>query len=166
MHEQLQFSDYSEWLDEGTEALVRDIADRATAKQAVGEPVRASQYELEISHDDDLGVYRASISDDVVANLSYKVVGHRVVLLSTSVLPQFRNHGIATALIGHALDDIRGTGRTVTIICPAVREFMDHYRSTRTCSTRTGPASARRPAPADSASPRYSTVPRKDRRRA
>lgn len=127
MHQQFQFSDYSEWLDEGTEALVRDIADRATAKQAVGEPVRASQYELEISHDDDLGVYRAGISDGVVANLSYKVVGHRVVLLSTSVLPQFRNHGIATALIGHALDDIRGTGRTVTIICPAVREFMDHY---------------------------------------
>jgi predicted GNAT family acetyltransferase len=59
--------------------------------------------------------------------LTYKIVGHRFVLLSTSVVPGFRKHGIATELIAHVLDDIRGSGRTVTIICPAVREFMDHY---------------------------------------
>jgi hypothetical protein len=40
---------------------------------------------------------------------------------------RFPQHGIATELIAHVLDDVRGSGRTVTVVCPAVREFMDHY---------------------------------------
>jgi predicted GNAT family acetyltransferase len=127
LHDQLQFSDYSEWLDEGTEALVNNIADGAKAQEAASRPVRGSDYELDITHDADLAVYRAWINSDEVAILTYKVVGHRFVLLSTSVVPGFRKHGIATELIAHVLDDVRGSGRTVTVICPAVREFMDHY---------------------------------------
>jgi predicted GNAT family acetyltransferase len=127
LHGQLHFSDYGEWLDEGTEALVRNIADGAQAQKTASRPVRGSDYELDITHDADLAVYRAWINDDEVAILTYKIVGPRFVLLSTSVVPGFRRHGIATELIAHVLDDIRGSGRTVTIICPAVREFMDHY---------------------------------------
>lgn len=127
LHDQLQFSDYSEWLDESTEALVNNIADGASAQAAASRPVRGSDYELDITHDADLAVYRAWINSDEVAMLTYKIVGHRFVLLSTSVVPGFRKHGIATELIAHVLDDIRGSGHTVTVICPAVREFMDHY---------------------------------------
>jgi predicted GNAT family acetyltransferase len=127
LHEQFRFSDYSEWLDEGTEALVSNIADGARAQKSASRPVRDSDYELDITHDADLAVYRAWINDDEVAILTYKIVGHRFVLLSTSVVPGFRNHGIATELIAHVLDDIRGSGRTVTVICPAVREFIDHH---------------------------------------
>jgi predicted GNAT family acetyltransferase len=127
LHDQLQFSDYSEWLDEGTEALVHNIAEDARAREAPSRPVRGSDYELDITHDADLAVYRAWINSDEVAILTYKIVGHRVVLLSTSVVPGYRKHGIATELIAHVLDDVRGSGRTVTVICPAVREFMDHF---------------------------------------
>ena len=127
LHEQFRFSDYSEWLDEGTEALVSTIADGARAQKSASRPVRDSDYELDITHDADLAVYRAWINDDEVAILTYKIVGHRFVLLSTSVVPGFRDHGIAGELIAHVLDDIRGSGRTVTVICPAVREFIDHY---------------------------------------
>jgi predicted GNAT family acetyltransferase len=127
LHDQLQFSDYGEWLDEGTEALVINIAEDARAQEAASRPVRGSDYELDITHDADLAVYRAWINSDEVAILTYKIVGHRFVLLSTSVVPGFRKHGIATELIAHVLDDVRGSGRTVTVICPAVREFMDHY---------------------------------------
>lgn len=127
MHQELQFSDYSEWLDEGTEALVHNIAEGARAQKTEGRPVRGSDYELDITHDADLAVYRAWINSDEVAILTYKIVGHRFVLLSTSVVPGFRKHGIATELIAHVLDDVRRSGRTVTVICPAVREFMDHY---------------------------------------
>lgn len=127
LHDQLQFSDYSEWLDEGTEVLVNSIAEDARAQEAASRPVRGSDYELDITHDADLAVYRAWINSDEVAILTYKIVGHRFVLLSTSVVPGFRKHGIATELIAHVLDDVRGSGRTVTVICPAVREFMDHY---------------------------------------
>ena len=127
LHEQFHFSDYGEWLDEGTEELVNNIADRAGAHQEASRPVRGSDYELDITHDPDLAVYRAWINSDEVAILTYKIVGRRFVLLSTSVVPAFRKHGIATELIAHVLDDVRGSGRTVTVICPAVREFMDHY---------------------------------------
>jgi predicted GNAT family acetyltransferase len=127
LHDQLQFSDYGEWLDEGTEELVNNIADGARAHQPASRPVRGSDYELDITHDPDLAVYRAWINSDEVAILTYKIVGHRFVLLSTSVVPAFRKHGIATELIAHVLDDVRESGRTVTVICPAVREFMDHY---------------------------------------
>jgi len=127
LHDQLQFSDYGEWLDEGTEALVTNIAEHARAQEAASRPVRDSDYELDITHDADLAVYRAWINSDEVAILTYKVVGHRFVLLSTSVVRGFRKHGIATELIAHVLDDVRGSGRTITVVCPAVREFMDHY---------------------------------------
>ena len=127
LHDQLQFSDYGEWLDEGTEALINNIAADARAQEAASRPVRGSDYELTITHDADLAVYRAWINSDEVAILTYKIVGHRFVLLSTSVVPAFRKHGIATELIAHVLDDVRESGRTVTVICPAVREFMDHY---------------------------------------
>ena len=127
LHDQLQFSDYGEWLDEGTEALVINIAEGARAQEAASRPVRGSDYEFDITHDADLAVYRAWINSDEVAILTYKIVGHRFVLLSTSVVPGFRKHGIATELIAHVLDDVRGSGRTVTVICPAVREFMDHH---------------------------------------
>ena len=127
LQKQLQFSDYGEWLDEGTQALVDNIAEDARAQEAASPSVRESDYELDITRDADLAVYRAWINSDEVALLSYKVVGHRFVLLSTSVVPGFRKHGIATELIAHVLDDVRGSGRTVTVICPAVREFMDHY---------------------------------------
>jgi predicted GNAT family acetyltransferase len=120
-------SDYGEWLDEGTSALVENIRDRATAQNTAAQPVLSSDFELDITHDPDLAVYRAWIKRDEVAILTYKIVGHRFVLLSTSVVPGFRKHGIATELIAHVLDDVRGSGRTVTVVCPAVREFMDHY---------------------------------------
>jgi predicted GNAT family acetyltransferase len=127
MREPFVASDYGKWLDEGTAALVDDIAGRRVAQDTASQPVRSSDYELDITHDADLAVYRAWINDDEVAMLTYKGVGHRFVLLSTSVVPGFREHGIATELIGHVLDDVRGSGRTLTIICPAVREFVDHY---------------------------------------
>jgi predicted GNAT family acetyltransferase len=127
LHDQLQFSDYGEWLDEGTEALVQNIAEGARVPGVASGSVRGSDYELDITHDADLAVYRAWINSDEVAILTYKIVGHRFVLLSTSVVPGFRRHGIATELIAHVLDDVRGSGHSVTVICPAVREFMDHY---------------------------------------
>ncbi len=127
LHNPFVASDYGQWLDEGTTVLVDDIASRGGAQKTPSQTARGSDYELDITHDADLAVYRAWINDDEVAMLTYKVVGQRFVLLSTSVVPGFREHGIGTELIGHVLDDVRGSGRTLTIICPAVREFLDHH---------------------------------------
>jgi predicted GNAT family acetyltransferase len=48
------------------------------------------------------------------------------VLLATSVFPEFRKQGIATELIRRVLDDVRAQGKTVTIMCPIVRTFIEH----------------------------------------
>jgi uncharacterized protein len=48
------------------------------------------------------------------------------VLLATSVFPEFRKQGIATELIRRVLDDVRTQGKTVTIMCPIVRTFIEH----------------------------------------
>jgi predicted GNAT family acetyltransferase len=50
----------------------------------------------------------------------------RLVLLATSVFPEFRKQGIATELIRRVLDDVRAQGKTVTIMCPIVRTFTEH----------------------------------------
>ena len=38
---------------------------------------------------------------------------------------EYVDHTGAVAVL--ALDDIRGTGKTVTVICPIVRRMIDHY---------------------------------------
>jgi predicted GNAT family acetyltransferase len=43
------------------------------------------------------------------------------------VLPAYRKHGVATELVGKALDDIRWRGKTITVICPIVRAVIDRH---------------------------------------
>jgi predicted GNAT family acetyltransferase len=62
-----------------------------------------------------------------VAGLTYDVAGDdRLVLRATSVFPEFRKQGIATDPIPSVLDDVRAQGKTVTIMCPIVRTFIEN----------------------------------------
>ena len=62
-----------------------------------------------------------------MAGLTYDVAGDgRLVLQATSVFPEFRKQGIATELIRRVLDDVRAQGKTVTIMCPIVRTFIEN----------------------------------------
>jgi predicted GNAT family acetyltransferase len=72
-------------------------------------------------------MYGAWVGSEQIGYLTYKVVGNRVALWTTMVLPAYRKHGLATELVAWALDDIRSTGRTITVICPIVREVVDRY---------------------------------------
>jgi predicted GNAT family acetyltransferase len=125
----LAFSDYGEWLDEGTTALIEDVAARAV-KPATGQaavPVPKSDCGIDIRHDEPQQMYGAWIGQEQIGYLTYKFVGNRVALWTTMVLPAYRKHGVATELVAKALDDIRSTGKTITVICPVVREVIDHY---------------------------------------
>jgi predicted GNAT family acetyltransferase len=46
------------------------------------------------------------------------------VLLSTWVDSVYRGHGVASELVAHALDEVRESGKKITIICPVVGEFI------------------------------------------
>jgi uncharacterized protein len=94
------------------------------------EPTRyAFEYpdHFEVVKDEKVGIYDAIVGDREVAGLTYDIAGDdRLVLRATSVLPEFRKHGIATELIRRVLDDVRAQGKTVTIMCPIVRTFIEN----------------------------------------
>jgi predicted GNAT family acetyltransferase len=121
----LQFSDYGEWLDEGTTALLQDVA--ARAEKLPVESVPASDCGIAVGHDESLQQYGAWIGTEQIGYLTYKLVGNRVVLWSTVVLPAYRKHGVATELVANALDDIRRSGKTITIVCPIVWEVINRH---------------------------------------
>jgi predicted GNAT family acetyltransferase len=122
---EFRFSDYGEWLDEGTTELLNDVVSRSP--ETPSEPVRPSDLDIIVGHDEALQRYGAWIDTEEIGYLSYKLVGHRVVLWSTMILPAYRNHGVATELIAKALDDIRATGKTITIVCPIVWELIRRH---------------------------------------
>ncbi|WP_454856228.1 GNAT family N-acetyltransferase [Promicromonospora soli] len=83
--------------------------------------------ELTIAKDDEVGIYDATVGGQQVGGLTFNDDGDRVVLVAVSILPQFRNHGAATTLIRHVLDDLRTRGKTATVLCPIVRTFIDMH---------------------------------------
>ena len=83
-----------------------------------------ASWELDVVNDAERGRWFAAIGAEAVAELSYRFVGGRVVLLTTWVDPAYRHHRVATELIARALDEIRPTGKKITVICPVVGEFI------------------------------------------
>ncbi|OZM80651.1 GNAT family N-acetyltransferase [Pseudonocardia sp. MH-G8] len=87
----------------------------------------ASASDFEVVNDEKVNIYEAIIGEREVAGLSYNVADDdRLVLLAVSVFPDFRNQGIATELIRRVLDDVRTRGKTITIMCPIVRTFIEN----------------------------------------
>jgi predicted GNAT family acetyltransferase len=81
-----------------------------------------------VVNDTKTGVYWAVVGNDQIAGLPYRLAGDdRLVLLATSVFPEFRRRGVATELIRRVLDDVREQEKTVTIMCPVVRTFVEHH---------------------------------------
>jgi predicted GNAT family acetyltransferase len=87
----------------------------------------ALELEFYVVNDKKNGVYEAIVGDTEIAGVPYNLVGDgRVVLLGTSVYPEYRNQGVGTELIRRVLDDVREQGKTITILCPVVRTFIEH----------------------------------------
>ena len=87
----------------------------------------APAFDFAVVNDEKAGIYDAIVGDREIAGLTYNVAGDdRLVLLAASVYPEFRKQGVATELIRRVLDDVRAQGKTVTILCPIVRTFIEH----------------------------------------
>jgi predicted GNAT family acetyltransferase len=85
------------------------------------------EFDFGLVDDAEHGVYVAFVGDTEIGGITYSLLGNRVVLLAASVYPEFRHQGVATEMIRRILDVIRSQGRTVTIICPIVRTFIDNH---------------------------------------
>lgn len=71
--------------------------------------------------------YDAMVGDEIAGTMLYEHEGPRLVLTHTAVQNRFQHHGVATALIAAALDDIRTKGMKVTILCPIVTTFIERH---------------------------------------
>jgi predicted GNAT family acetyltransferase len=101
--------------------------EQAVLVDEVLEDPDASAFDFAVVNDEKSGIYEAVVGDREIAGLTYDVAGDdRLVLLAVSVYPEFRTHGVATELIRRVLDDVRTQGKTVTILCPIVRTFIEH----------------------------------------
>lgn len=68
--------------------------------------------------------YELFDGDVLVGIADYQVVGDTVVFPHTVIEPARRGHGLGAELVGAALDDVRGTGRTVVPRCWYVADFI------------------------------------------
>lgn len=116
------YPDDAGFLDEGTTALVDEVT--AYAVRQVDRPSADSEVEIEVHRLDDEHVYSARLEGREVASLRYDEEDDRVIVLTTSVIPEFRGRGIATDLIADALDDIREWGKSLIVRCPVVAAFI------------------------------------------
>jgi predicted GNAT family acetyltransferase len=87
-------------------------------------PIEESSWDLDVQKDEEHSRWIATLGADAIGELSYKFAGNRVVLLTTWVDPAYRNNRVATELISAVLDEIRQTGKKITIICPVVGTFI------------------------------------------
>ncbi|MFF1876658.1 GNAT family N-acetyltransferase [Leifsonia sp. NPDC058230] len=100
--------------------------DQAVLIDEVTDDPHAPAFEFAVVNDEKTSSYSAIVGDTEIAGLPYNVAGDdRLVLLATSVFPEFRQQGIATELIRRVLDDVRAHGKTVTVMCPIVRAFIE-----------------------------------------
>lgn len=114
-----EYSDQDVELSQDQTVLIDDLLDNT----------RAPAVDFAVVNDEEAGIYEAVVDDRTIAGLSYDVVdGDRLVLLAISVFPDFREQGVATELIRRVLDDVRARGRTVTVMCPIVRTFVENNR--------------------------------------
>lgn len=83
-------------------------------------------FEFFVVRDERARTYSAMTGETEIGQLTYNSAGEsRHVLLALFVFPVYRDQGIATSLIRRVLDDVRVHRRTVTILCPIVRTFID-----------------------------------------
>src|SRR3954466_11682414 len=103
--------------------------DQAALIDEVLDEPRAPAPDFAVVNDEKTGAYWAIVGDREIAGIPYEVAGDdRLVLLATSVFPEFRKQGVATELTRRVLDDVRAQGKTVTVMCPVVRTFIEHNR--------------------------------------
>jgi predicted GNAT family acetyltransferase len=107
-------------LDQGTTALVDEVL--AAAVRDVDRPSADADTEIDVRRE--THAYVATMAGRDIADLRFDDVAGRIVVLTTTVLPEFRGRGIAAALIADALDDLRDRGSRVTVYCPVVAAFM------------------------------------------
>ncbi|MBT2566344.1 N-acetyltransferase [Arthrobacter sp. ISL-85] len=84
----------------------------------------ASAEDLIIIDNRRIGLYEGVFGRMIVGGVVYKKTGNCIMILGTSVFPNFRDMEIPPKLLNRILEEIRAQGRTVAAICPYAAEFI------------------------------------------
>jgi uncharacterized protein len=82
---------------------------------------------VDVRHNPERSRYEMFLDGDQIGLLTYRVDGSTVITPHTEVDPAHGGNGYGTQLVRAALDDIRGTGRSVRPVCSFVRRFISTH---------------------------------------
>ncbi len=80
-----------------------------------------------IVNDQSNSKWDAYYGDDLAGVIVYEMNGPRLSLTHAAVRPEFQGRGVGTRMIADVLNEIRSQGRTATILCGVVRDFIDKF---------------------------------------
>lgn len=113
--------------DNAEDMITLSSADQDSVGPSVSGTTAPGTDGITITDNSDLSTYEATIGGQTAAGLVYNNAGNRVILMATSVLPEFRGKGVAARLIGGVLDELRRQGKTATITCPFTAAFVNAH---------------------------------------
>jgi predicted GNAT family acetyltransferase len=82
---------------------------------------------IDIRHNEPASRYELWVDEELASVADYRIVDDRIVFHHTETAVRFRDQGLAARLVGHALDDVRGTRRNVVPACSFVAQFIDDH---------------------------------------
>ncbi len=80
---------------------------------------------ISVRNNPEHGRYEAFVDGELAGHTEYYPHGDHVVFPHTVVDPDFGGQGVASTLIGAALDDMRAQGKLIDPQCSFVRAFID-----------------------------------------
>jgi uncharacterized protein len=99
---------------------------------------RPTRHDVRVSAGDDRIVdnkaehrYELWRGSTLAGHIDYRDEPGAIVLIHTEVDPQFEGHGLGSALVRGALDDIRARGLRLVPVCPFVRTYLERHPEDR-----------------------------------
>jgi predicted GNAT family acetyltransferase len=80
-----------------------------------------------VRHNGERSRYEILVDDQLVGVADYRIDGQTVVFPHTEIDVAVRGQGLGAQLVQAALDDVRGSGRTVIAHCWYVAQFIDEH---------------------------------------
>ena len=81
----------------------------------------------EVRHNEKRSRYELLIDAQLVGIADYRIAGDTIVFPHTEIDHRLRGQGLGAQLVQGALDDVRGSGRTVVPHCWYVAQFIDEH---------------------------------------
>lgn len=82
---------------------------------------------VEVVRDPESSRYEARVDGDLAGWIDYFARAGAVQLVHTQVLDDFAGKGIGSALVRHALDEIRSQGMAVIPTCEYAQEWIERH---------------------------------------